>query len=171
VILLPRSKVNPFESPVGTEELPPEPETTVLSSSKQQDVTVSAEFFTKLFTMFAEKMNEGIEKSIAAARQVPEDPIKKKQNERAAESKRQAENAYWLGIKHKAMSCSHRRDDLTSAVGWMQCSDKVTRGVCQRCNVCFSPIASENACPEIHEQYKELIRIPTQKGNAVLYLD
>jgi hypothetical protein len=170
VILLPRSKVNPFESPVGTEELPPEPETTVLTSSKQQDVTVSAEFFTKLFTMFAEKMNEGIEKSIAAARQVPEDPIKKKQAERAAEAKRQAEEAYWKQLQDRFMQCSHLREDMTSCIAWATQSDNKYRGYCCHCGCVFSPIRTECASQEIFEKYKEVVRIPTSRGNAVHYV-
>lgn len=39
----------------------------------------------------------------------------------------------------KEASCSHRREDNTSAIAWMTNSDMATRGVCQRCNRLVQP--------------------------------
>ena len=170
---MPRSKVNPFgaENTVAVAEAEEQPITADSTQEPAKTIAVPVSEFAQLIAMFAEKMNEGIERSVRAARELPIDPVKEAQKARAAKSKKEAEESHWSQIKHKALSCSHRRDDLTSAVAWMQCSDKVTRGCCQRCNTCFSPRPEENALPEIYEMYKELIRIPTQKGNSVLYLD
>ena len=50
-------------------------------------------------------------------------------------------------------ACAHMREDNTSAVAWMQNSDNIWRGVCQRCNALFTPS---------HPDYAALIRIPTR---------
>ena len=134
--------------------------------------TVPVEFMTQLLAMFAEKMNEGLSKVLIAARTAPVDPIKEKQRERAEKTKTETEAAYWANLRHRALSCpgNHRRSNMTSAVAWATQSDQVTRGICQHCFTVFSPRLQECCCPEVHEQYKELIRVPTNTTDSVNYI-
>lgn len=60
--------------------------------------------------------------------------------------------------KAREESCAHMREDNTSAIAWMQNSDGIWRGVCQRCNALFTPE---------HPKYVELIRIPTRALHIV----
>lgn len=57
-------------------------------------------------------------------------------------------------------NCTHMREDNTSAVAWMQHSDGIWRGVCQRCNGRLYPG---------HARYAEMIKIPT-RGNSIVYV-
>lgn len=61
--------------------------------------------------------------------------------------------------QEREAACSHMREDNTSAIAWMQNSDQVTRGVCQRCNALITPS---------HEEYLRLLRVPT-RGLGVVY--
>jgi hypothetical protein len=175
VILLPRSKVNPFESPVGTEELPPEPEQ--LTESKQS-ISVPVSEFAQLLAAFNARMNESqvmfaekLAQAIEVARKPPVSEFHEKQQARAHEAKLQAQKAYWEGQILRAENCSHQREDQSSAIAWARQSDGVTRGICQHCPALFSPRREECLTEEIWQQYKEKLRIPTQRGNSVVYVD
>ncbi len=64
-------------------------------------------------------------------------------------------------IAHKqkvADACGHIREDNTSAIAWMQNSDFVTRGVCQRCNTLFQPG---------HKDYIRLLKIPVGRQGVI----
>lgn len=60
--------------------------------------------------------------------------------------------------KKIAEACGHIREDNTSAIAWMQNSDLVTRGVCQRCNSLFQPG---------NKDYIRLIKIPVGRQGVV----
>lgn len=128
--------------------------------------------FIQGMAMLIEKMNEGMSKVLEAARTAPVDPIKAAQKARAEKTKTETEAAYWANLRHRALSCpgNHRRSNMTSAVAWATQSDQVTRGICQHCFTVFSPRLQECCCPEVHEQYKELIRVPTNTTDSVNYI-
>jgi hypothetical protein len=166
---LPRSK-NPFA------ELPTEPTASpdqpieLPNIEAAATVAVPADFFTKLLTTFAEKMNEGIRERVKAAREVPIDPIKEAQKIRAAKTKKEAEEGYWRQLVSRFEQCNHLREDLTCCVSWAIQSDGKQRGYCSHCGVVFSPVRNECASQAIFDKYKEIIRIPCSKGSSVNYV-
>ena len=167
---MPRSK-NPFaveESPTN----PSDPTTEPTETTEPTNVAVPVDFFTKLLATFADKMNEGIRESVKAAREVPIDPIKQAQKERAAITKKNAEEGYWKNLISRAENCpgNHRRSNMTSAIAWAKQSDNATRGVCQHCFTIFSPYRNECCSDAVYEQYKELVRVPTNTTDSVNYI-
>ncbi len=60
-------------------------------------------------------------------------------------------------------ACPHLRDDNTSAIAWMQNSDLVFRGVCQRCNKLFSPESD----PEEYERMRAVSTLSPLQAAAM----
>jgi hypothetical protein len=171
---LSRSKVNPFgaENTVAVaeqEEQPIIPNPTPSLTSTTANVPV--EFFQQMLTLFAAKMNEGIRESIKAAREVPIDPIKEAQKARAAQTKKDAEEAHWSQLQARFLQCSHLRGDGSSCICWATQSDQVRRGYCPHCYCVFSPLRQECSSQEVFDMYKTVVRLPTRTQDSVLYID
>jgi hypothetical protein len=172
---LARSKVNPFEAVEVPAELEP---TAELPTESTSTIAVPVSEFAQLLAAFNAKMNESqvmfaekLAQAIEVARKPPVSEFHEKQQARAHEAKLQAQKAYWEGQVLRANSCSHQREDQSSAIAWARQSDGITRGICQHCPALFSPKREECLTEEIWSQYKEKLRIPTQRGNSVVYVD
>jgi hypothetical protein len=109
---------------------------------------------------------------LAESRKPHVDPMKENQKKRMQAQNRSAikdKNDFLLA---KFRNCSHMQRPgsiLTgcSAVAWATQSDGRVRGTCQHCGTLFSPIKEECLHPEMHEAYKQLIRIPTHPAGNV----
>lgn len=108
--------------------------------------------------MSALQMEQFAEVLANAMRGAQKDPIKEQQKEAARMRLRQQQKEDAQVRKMREDSCIHMREDNTSVIAWMQNSDGVVRGVCQRCNTCFDPS---------HPRYVELRRIPYRSSSVV----
>jgi hypothetical protein len=157
-----------FEEQTNLQDGPPAPAGLPPSASlPPAAITVPMEFFSQLIQTLSSSMKQLVEE----IRKPPHDPIKEAQMERARKTKEQAEKFYWEALSERAMNCTHGREDMTSAIAWAQQSDGKIRGTCQHCQTVFSPVREECCSQEVFDRYKELRRIPTQRGSGVLYIN
>jgi len=140
--------------------------------SLDQTVAVPVGFLAELMANFNKMHEDSLKAILAEMRKPVVDPIKEAQQQRAAQSKQQAEDAYWSGMIFKAENCpsSHLREDGSSAIAWATQSDGKIRGVCQHCNTLFSPTRKECVSEAVWKAYGELRRIPSSRGNSVMYI-
>jgi hypothetical protein len=143
-----------------------EPEVGTTPTVDSVPTTLLTDLFTQLAKMHAQMLKTVVEE----IRRGPIDPIKEKQKERAHAEKNRAETAFWEQVKNREANCSHAREDLTSCIAWMPNSDGHIRGTCQHCFTVFSPIREECISEEVWKKYKDLRKIPTQRGTAVVYI-
>lgn len=91
-------------------------------------------------------------------REAQRNPDRERQLEAARQRLRIQQEADQQVKRIREQSCAHLREDGTCCIAWMENSDGITRGVCQRCNTCFDPN---------HARYAELRRIPTRTAGIV----
>jgi hypothetical protein len=108
--------------------------------------------------MTDKQMEQFAEVLAAAMRGAAKDPIKEHQKEAARLRLRAQQKEDAVIRKMREDSCIHMREDNTSVIAWMQNSDGIVRGVCQRCNTCFDPS---------HANYVNLRRIPYRSSSVV----
>jgi hypothetical protein len=139
----------------------PAPEAQPEPAPPPGNVTMTVEQFQMLMMTMATELRKPVR-----------DEMKENQKKRMQAQNRSAikdKNEFLLA---KFRNCSHMQRPgsiLTgcSAVAWATQSDGRVRGTCQHCGTLFSPIKEECLHPEMHEAYKQLIRIPTHPAGNV----
>ena len=199
---MPKNRTNEAESFVAVEEVQeieqdavPEVEAPPILDS----IAVPKDFFVQLLSTMQEMANnqtKALARVIEEIRKPVHDEIKEKQAERAKATQQASQKAFWATLEHRALNCSHLRENGSSCIAWAEQSDTygdypdlceknqlfprgitgaslqahIKRGACQHCQTLFSPRREECVCEEIWLKYHDLLRIPSGMGQGVNWI-